>query len=404
MTALKKAWRSVLRHRGKTLTALAVSVSLSLFLCLFAGNLEQNRVEWNRLSDGADIRIQITSSNGQQKTGLLIDDDRLEKIEATGLAERGLYTARALFTDSEDQEENVRSPHFNGHILAAYTADTPLTEAGEDNISYFSGYDSSLFGGSEAVCLLQEDFLNSRGLQLGDSYHVRLNTLKEGGEVYPAGEAEFKIAGTFRESGSGFANAVAVCSYDTLKAALSQFNLHIWPSSAWLKVKDPTQLNRIKEAMKEANITSVLPQAYLFSTQGSAAVINDRKFILRAEPLERNIRLLQSLYPLFFAAVAVIAFLVSYLLAQSRRDEIAVCRSLGESRTGVFLQFFWESTVVCLSGAVLGFGAAALLSGISPGMLALPLLGYLAAYLLGAAAAILLLNRTNVIQVLTTLD
>ena len=37
-------------------------------------------------------------------------------------------------------------------------------------------------------------------------------------------------------------------------------------------------------------------------------------------------------------------------------------------------------------------------------MLALPLLGYLAAYLLGAAAAILLLNRTNVIQVLTTLD
>ena len=134
MTALKKAWRSVLRHRGKTLTALAVSVSLSLFLCLFAGNLEQNRVEWNRLSDGADIRIQITSSNGQQKTGLLIDDDRLEKIEATGLAERGLYTARALFTDSEDQEEDVRSPHFNGHILAAYTADTPLTEAGEDNI------------------------------------------------------------------------------------------------------------------------------------------------------------------------------------------------------------------------------------------------------------------------------
>ena len=102
------------------------------------------------------------------------------------------------------------------------------------------------------------------------------------------------------------------------------------------------------------SITSVLPQAYLFSTQGSAAVINDRKFILRAEPLERNIRLLQSLYPLFFAAVAVIAFLVSYLLAQSRRDEIAVCRSLGESRTGVFLQFFWESTVVCLSGAVLG--------------------------------------------------
>ena len=60
--------------------------------------------------------------------------------------------------------------------------------------------------------------------------------------------------------------------------------------------------------------------------------------------------------------------------------------------------------MVCLSGAVLGFGAAALLSGISPGMLALPLLGYLAAYLLGAAAAILLLNRTNVIQVLTTLD
>ena len=111
--------------------------------------------------------------------------------------------------------------------------------------------------------------------------------------------------------------------------------------------------------MKEANITSVLPQAYLFSTQGSAAVINDRKFILRAEPLERNIRLLQSLYPLFFAAVAVIAFLVSYLLAQSRgmKSRSAVP---GREPDRCVPAVFWESTVVCLPARFWASGLPAL--------------------------------------------
>ncbi len=137
---------------------------------------------------------------GSKKTGLLIDDDRLEKIEATGLAERGLYTARALFTDSEDQEEDVRSPHFNGHILAAYTADTPLTEAGGGQHQLLLRLTAPCSAAVRLSACCRRTSLNSRGLQPGDSYRVRLNPLKEGGEVYPAGEAEFKIAGTFRES------------------------------------------------------------------------------------------------------------------------------------------------------------------------------------------------------------
>ncbi len=143
MTALKKAWRSVLRHSGQNADStgcfcLPFPIPLSVRRKSGAKPCGVEQTLRRRGYPHSDHQFQWAAENRA------FDRRRpSEKIEATGLAERGLYTARALFTDSEDQEEDVRSPHFNGHILAAYTADTPLTEAGEDNISYFSGYDSS---------------------------------------------------------------------------------------------------------------------------------------------------------------------------------------------------------------------------------------------------------------------
>lgn len=398
MSTLKHALKNLTRHRKKACILLLLSCSLSVALALFAGNILQNEKELNSLVEETQLRLQIVSTNGTMKDGLLINDGFLANVEAIDGVERGLLTAVGLFNPIHNGKK--RETHYVG----AATNASPLREGqDEDNITYLSGYGDELFEGSEPVCLLSEKFLAEMKLSLGDTISCELSTSRDD-KVFSAGNSEFTVVGTYRDTGNSLSGATMVCSYDALKEKFAQANLHIWPTSAWFQITSPQKLNEVKSVLTENNIDSVQPRANIFSNRGYAAVINDRLYILRAEPLERQINLLRSLYPLFFAAVALIAFLACVLLAQSRRGEIAVCRSLGESRGSVFFQFFLENALVSLAGVLLGFGGAALFSSVNGAALLFPFVGCLGACYLGIAAAVLLLNRTNVIAILTSLD
>lgn len=393
MRALRHGMRNLFRHRRKAAILLALSCSLSVALSLFAVNIEKNREELGTLLQETQLRLDIVSTNGMMKTGLLINDGFLSNVEAAHGVERGLITALAYF-------ETELGGEYSLGYMGAYTDEAPLLEA-KDNVAYLTGYDGSIFKSTDSLCLLQEDYMEAAGLSPGDEIKCRISTVRDS-QAYSAGEASFTIVGTYKEAGHGYDGADMVCSYDGLKRKFEEKNLHIWPKSAWFSISDPSSLNEIKRVLKENNIDTVNPRASIYSNRGYAAVINDRKYILRAEPLERQINLLTAIYPVFFAAVALIAFLACVLLAQSRRGEIAICRSLGESRGSVFFQYFTESAIVSLIGTAAGFTAAA--AATNTGLLVLPFLGCLGACLLGIAGAVLLLGRTNVIAIVTSPD
>ena len=126
--------------------------------------------------------------------------------------------------------------------------------------------------------------------------------------------------------------------------------------------------------------------------------IDDRILKETVGPIESNLAQLEGSYLFFFVMIAAIGFLLSFLLARGRKPEYAVMRMLGESRLQITLKALLEQFVLCLGGVLLGAAAVGIIGQerFRPGICAAILL----CYTVGAAVAVLLTVRVNVMDIL----
>lgn len=131
---------------------------------------------------------------------------------------------------------------------------------------------------------------------------------------------------------------------------------------------------------------------------GIRAAIDDRILKGTVAPIESNLALLEGLYTFFFVMVTAIGFFISFLLARGRKPEYAVMRMLGESRAQITMKALCEQFVFCLAGVMLGAAAVGLMekSSFQLAICAVILL----CYTLGAAVAVMLTVRVNVMDIL----
>ena len=113
--------------------------------------------------------------------------------------------------------------------------------------------------------------------------------------------------------------------------------------------------------------------------------------------LGRYLTFSRILFPVLLAAVALLGFVISWLMVSARRMEFAVLRGLGTGRVRVFLSFFLEQGGLCLLGCVPAAAVLALLGRGGP--LAAGL--FLVCYLLGCALSILVVGRTGLMALLS---
>lgn len=400
----KELGRSLKRHGKKTLIALLVSTALGAFLCQFAGNVETYRQRLQELSEKAELRVTFVNTSGTRDVGLKVYDDKLRALEESGLVQPGLYKADCWFSDgTEDDHPNLLNPKRLTQNVVAYTNASPL--GGAEAVSWFDGYDGAIFDSDQAVCLLPQERFDRLGYQPGDTVHVQFFTGGANGKsIFPGQEMDMDIAGTFQSDDPALAGYGMVCPYRTMRRGLRESNLNIWPSQAYLTIPEPEDLNAVKALLQELEIQPVDKSLNTWAEYGKTVIINDSIYIGTAEPIQRTLDLLRSLYPAVFAAVALVALLASYLLMQSRREEIALQRSLGVEPRRTFALFLGESACLCVLGALLAGLFSACLLGTPLPALGLPLLGYVGAYLLGSSTAILLMLRTGVLAVLAAAE
>ena len=398
----KEVWRDLRRHSRKTVIACLVSGALACFLLLFSGSIASNQAQLDQLSQEFQLRLTFVNASGTQTTGLIIRDDKLQELEKSGLVRRGFYGALALVQDgSEDDGSFMINSRWLTQLMAAYTDDSPL-----EGVSYFEGYDASVFQESEPVCLMSREKFQSLGLSPGQEYNVTLLTFKDsqiGKEAFYGGESGFRVVGTFEDAGEIFTGAdiSLVCPYESLRTALAAFNLHVWPSSAYLVIPSPENLNPLKALLSELGISPVDSSLYTYGSKGSAAVINDSLYIDTAEPIQRTLALLKTLYPLALLAVALLSLLSSYLLIQSRQEEFALERSMGVGRLRVFFKILVESGLMALTGILLVSVLFFACSGLQLSTIVITGISCLGSVLVGGALAAMMTARSNVLIVLT---
>lgn len=315
--------------------------------------------------------------------------DILEESAGEGASEQQKLIAFQNLLASFEEED---SGGVSGSMKAcsSFSAEDELVRIQED-IRWLEGYDESCLEGNERVCIISDRW----GYAPGDT--IPLLARVPVSKTQLEGIFHLKVAGTYPGKITKFAAVMPLKTMEDLTIAATAVHKQAGNPYAWnfglnavyFTVRDNQQLDQIKAAITESGLRS---------NKLVRVRIDDRILKETVGPIESNLAQLEGSYLFFFVMIAAIGFLLSFLLARGRKPEYAVMRMLGESRLQITLKALLEQFVLCLGGMLLGAAAVGIIGqeGFRPGICAAILL----CYTVGAAVAVLLTVRVNVMDIL----
>ena len=315
--------------------------------------------------------------------------DILEESAGEGASEQQKLIAFQNLLASFEEED---SGGVSGSMKAcsSFSAEDELVRIRED-IRWLEGYDESCLEGDERICIISDRW----GYAPGDT--IPLLARVPVSKTQLEGIFHLKVAGTYPGKITKFAAVMPLKTMEDLTIAATAVHKQAGNPYAWnfglnavyFTVRDNQQLDQIKAAITESGLRS---------NKLVRVRIDDRILKETVGPIESNLAQLEGSYLFFFVMIAAIGFLLSFLLARGRKPEYAVMRMLGESRLQVTLKALLEQFVLCLGGVLLGAAAVGIIGQerFRPGICAAILL----CYTLGAAAAVTLTVRVNVMDIL----
>ena len=315
--------------------------------------------------------------------------DILEESAGEGASEQQKLIAFQNLLASFEEED---SGGVSGSMKAcsSFSAEDELVRIRED-IRWLEGYDESCLEGDERICIISDKW----GYAPGDT--IPLLARVPVSKTQLEGIFHLKVAGTYPGKITKFAAVMPLKTMEDLTAAATAVHKQAGNPYAWnfglnavyFTVRDNQQLDQIKAAITESGLRS---------NKLVRVRIDDRILKETVGPIKSNLAQLEGSYLFFFVMIAAIGFLLSFLLARGRKPEYAVMRMLGESRLQITLKALLEQFVLCLDGVLLGAAAVGIIGQerFRPGICAAILL----CYTLGAAAAVTLTVRVNVMDIL----
>lgn len=99
------------------------------------------------------------------------------------------------------------------------------------------------------------------------------------------------------------------------------------------------------------------------SVNGVALNVNDAAFISTAEHLRQVIDTVRAFFPFLLILIVGVGYLITLLLLQSRKKEMALLRSIGLNRYQCFRVFFVDQLILVITGVVAGSVLSVLIQG-----------------------------------------
>lgn len=407
MFLVKNMVRSIRRGRYKSLLSVLICAVITLLLCLYMGNLENSRQMLRELPKALPVTASVSNLSGSIDAGLQISEERLDGILQSEYAEHPLVSVRLMAGfgefDIRDWAENLTM--YGGGIN-----DVDAVEGlNETDISLMEGAGTDFLQSDRMECMIQKDILEEKGLKVGDT--VTLTTYYywywDYGEPRssPLDVGEYTIVGTMENVGSylGVLPANILLPFQTVRESYARAEIPFYADSCKFTVKNPLELNAFKEQMGELQFLPVSATAE-YSFDGNALTVRDDTFIRSAERTKESISLLEGFLPFVFLVVLFAGYLTSYLFTQNRRAEYALMRSVGVGRGKAYAVFLGEYLILSLGGSLAGglmargFAAAEMRDcAVSMGI-------FLGCYLCGTAAALAMMGRLSIMEVLTRND
>ena len=159
------------------------------------------------------------------------------------------------------------------------------------------------------------------------------------------------------------------------------------------------ELETIRKQLRNTSFSAVNRPAAI----RMALLLRDAAFLKFREGMEHNITMGRIMSAILSLMIILLGFIISWLMTFSRQREFALMRGFGTKKRQVFASFFLEQAILCLVGCLAGCAA---LFWLYAGGITQPLAAaaYLICYLLGTAVSILIIRKTNLMELLAVRD
>ena len=405
------AWR----RKAACLLVVVATMVATVFMLFYPGLIENTRKRLEETYQGITVTGSIVST-GISSEVPAVSGSFWEEIQESGyfsdLYASGAFSVRAVPKEmleqkagknASEQEQLVafqnlltqteeESGVVSGSMRAynTFSAEDELVRI-QDDIRWLDGYDETCLEGNERICIVSERW----GYALGDTIPMLARVTVNTGDM--EGIFRMKVVGTYPGKITRFNAVMPLKTMEDLTVAANAVQKQNGNYSEWIfgldevyfTVRDNLQLDQIKTMITENGLRD---------SKFARVRIDDRILKETVGPIESNLAQLEGSYLFFFVMIAAIGFFLSFLLARGRKPEYAVMRMLGESRLQITLKALLEQFVLCLGGVLLGAAAVGIIGqeGFRPGVCAAILL----CYTVGAAVAVLLTVRVNVMDIL----
>lgn len=414
MKAFPYLWHMAWRRKAACLLVVISTMAATVFMLFYPSLIDNTRKRLEETYSGITVTGSILSEDKiapavsgnmwkkMQQSGYFrplygsasfvirtFPKDILEESAGEGASEQQKLIAFQNLLASFEEED---SGGVSGSMKAcsSFSAEDELVRIRED-IRWLEGYDESCLEGDERICIISDKW----GYAPGDT--IPLLARVPVSKTQLEGIFHLKVAGTYPGKITKFAAVMPLKTMEDLTVAATAVrkqagNPYAWNfglNAVYFTVRDNQQLDQIKAAITESGLRS---------NKLVRVRIDDHILKETVGPIESNLAQLEGSYLFFFVMIAAIGFLLSFLLARGRKPEYAVMRMLGESRLQITLKALLEQFVLCLGGVLLGAAAVGIIGqeGFRPGICAAILL----CYTVGAAVAVLLTVRVNVMDIL----
>ncbi len=328
---------------------------------------------WHSILDTGQIKTHYTKATVELK---MYDASRLYRKVGENATAEEYIAAFSEMSSGNAADKRLQNIQAINRIEACEELDR---QAGQ--IRWMDGYSADCLTGSDMICLLPAEV----GYRPGALIPLRLKTEEKQMAVFC-----LRVAGVYPRGLTGRISAIV--PIQTLETMFQQKDWPFYVNSFSFLVKDNREIPALKDTFTALGLDGASGKMTV------RAAIDDRILDGTVSPIKSNLAMLQGLYRFFFAVVAAIGFFLCFLLTKSRRQEYAVMRLLGESALRVTGKAVLEQLLLCLTGVALG---AAVLVAAGQGRVDLAVCGViLLCYTLGAAAAVVLTVRVDVMEIL----
>lgn len=409
----RSVWLNILRRHTSTLLVVGIAAICALFLGLYSNMIAVMQQDIDDLCSDMSVTADITNKAGTRSYDLRIVASAVDELLTSGLCETQLIWQWFVGMDGYRDEHVWKSVDMGTHgiqNLTLVTANHPLAiiKEPEKTITFMDGYSLDDLSSNQPVCAIEKNAMETRGLKLGDT--ISLTIYQWNPEIMPRSyyridQIDYTIIGIINQQIllPGRHAIEAYVPLSQLRKIYQEQGKPFYYGQVQLRLTNPLLINRFTQTALETGFSETNLTADPNSTRGYSIVISDEIFVNAVTPLLRNINLFSQLFPLIFSIIALIGGIVSYLLINNRRGEIAICRTLGMDKVSLVIILLCENFLPCFVGIILALAILLPLVTVTQAMIQVHI-AFLVFYMFGCTIAVLLINRDNIVHILTNIQ